>query len=286
MRWLSENGYCTAAFPVISERLRAQYSIEELSLRPFGILYEDLAINFDRMLRPVLETQITRRCTESIGAAFPPEDFFLDLEVGTRVQCLLTITALVEGSENITLDLRCKNPACRQEIEVEQSLSQLGHIKQQDGPIKVQMGNEEYFFRRPTGRDQLHWLSQSYDKESTEVLSMAERLAIEKMPEMPKEACSPDGENPVKAIGEALKSSDPLACFRLRVKCPECGQIDSHSMDLGAWALKKFRKEQDGLIDTIHTLAYRYHRTEEQIAQIPHWRRSRYLARIEKEEAR
>ncbi|OPY56299.1 MAG: hypothetical protein A4E49_00250 [Methanosaeta sp. PtaU1.Bin112] len=275
----------SAAFPEISQELLRRFSIGELCLRQFGTCYEDLAIDFELMPRPVLEIKLVSCCTMADNAAMPAEDFFLELDLATRIQCLLTIAVLGEDLKNPLIDLRCKNPDCRQEMEVELPLSGLWQRRMQDDAIKVLIGDDELAFRRPTGSDQLCWLSRSYQSQSAAMRAMAETLAIGGSSEV-RENLKDLDDDAILAIGKALKESDPLVSFDLHVRCPDCDRKDVHSLDLAEWSLKKLRQKQDSLIDAIHALAYRYHWTEEQIARIPHWRRSRYLSLIEKEEAR
>jgi len=288
MRQQPSRGHCSAAFPDIPQALIDRFSIGELSLRPFGICPEDLAIDFNLMPRPLLEAEVVSCCILSEGAVAPAEDFFLDLEVGTRIQCLIVIASLGEETGETTIDLRCLNQDCRQDMEIELSVSKLAQLQKkvaQNGSIKAILGSKELAFRRPTGRDQLYWLGRSFESSKDAAYAIAETLAVGGLPEDLRETEKLSGDW-LQEVSSALKASDPLSNFAIQVGCPDCGRVDLYSLDLGEWALGKLRQEQDRLIDAIHTIAYNYHWIEDRIAAIPLWRRSRYIAKIEKEEAK
>jgi hypothetical protein len=289
VRGQSGNRCRSAKFPMISETLRDRFSVGEILLRSFGIFAEDREIDFDLTPRPMLETQIVRCCTQSKEMTPPKEDFFWELDVSTRIQCLLIIAALGEEAEQLIVDVQCQNQDCRQEMELEFSIEELARMQPKEdrsGLIRVRVGEDELVFRRPTGRDQLDWLSRSYANTKAAVKSMAKTLIVGDRSEALRVwemECLDDAS--MRAIGVALTAADPLVNFIVRTRCPDCGRDNTHSLDLGLLALGKLRGKQDRLLETIHALASRYHWTEDQILAIPLWRRSRFLAMIEKEKA-
>src|SRR5215207_4134617 len=93
-----------------------------LRLRPFGVDERDLSVDFAATARPLLVTEILALCTESDDRAAPPDrGFFWDLTVGKRTEALLAIAAGTTGP-CVSAVLRCPEPGCAQELELELSL--------------------------------------------------------------------------------------------------------------------------------------------------------------------
>lgn len=281
------NGLAVAPFPEVPRSVRERFAAEPLSLRPFGISAEDREVDFTETPRPVVETQILWRCTQNGGGERPPEDFFWELEIGKRTQCLLIIAALSEKVQVLTIELRCSNPECGQELEFDFSLEELMKLHPDDTMekgIAVKIGADEFVFRRPLGRDQLDWLNRSFSDAETAARVMAETLSVgDRKPQWESRGF---GEDRMQAVNAAIAASDPLVGFQLRIECPDCGREDVHVPDLGALALGRLQGAQNRLLETIHALASRYHWTEEQILAIPPWRRSRYLSLMAREDGR
>ena len=278
----------TLPFPEYPVELQEKFSLGDLWLRSFGFFAADLEIDFTLAPRPLQETQILRSCTIDQSGSHPAADFFWDLEVGKRTQCLLIIAALSGQAEQLTLELRCPNLKCRQELEIEFSLAELVNLQSggsQHEVIEVMVGTENLSFRKPTGKDQLEWLSRSFSDARTAVQAMADTLMSGSYSETPWRAGNL-ADAWIQDIGEVLAASDPLVNFKVRVRCPDCGSNEMHSLDLGALALDRLRSAQNRLLETIHSLARHYHWTEKEILEIPPWRRARYLALIEKEKVR
>ncbi|HBL57096.1 MAG TPA: hypothetical protein DDZ80_00510 [Cyanobacteria bacterium UBA8803] len=88
----------------------------------------------------------------------------------------------------------------------------------------------------------------------------------------------------LQRLNQVMEDLDPLVNFSLQVICPYCGTENLQDFDLGAWALQQLEQAQQQLLITVHRLASYYHWSEAEIFAIPPWRRSRYLALIEREE--
>ena len=272
--------YLTAPFPELPEKPQA---VEHLFLRPFGVLAKDRDVNFHQAYRPDLETQILQCCTCTHQSPPPTPDFFWNLDISTRTACLLLIAALGEGTEDLTLDLRCRQPDCREEMEVELTQGDLASLLQptsQSEPIQVRLSEHTFGLRRPTGADQLAWLNQSFADEFTAIRTMVQQL-------LPEEQWLPfqqiGGMNWLPAVNQVMEKMDPLVSFKLQVQCPGCGTKAVHGVDLGEIALQKLNRAQDQLLKTVHRLASHFHWTEEVILDLPLWRRERYLQFIKRE---
>jgi hypothetical protein len=274
-----------APFPPIGAGAPREYPIEGLTLRSFGWQAEDREVDFGAP-RPLLETQILRCCAQDAAGRSIAEDFFLSLEVGERTHCLLIIAALDAPDTSLDIDLRCPHPACGEHMEISPTLRDIAGLREADDTsslIRVQVSGESLSLRRPTGRDQLTWLSRSYSDEGSAERIMAQTLMADNGQDLLGEAANDDW---LDLVSEALAAADPLVNFTIRTPCPSCGAEAAHHLDLGALALQRLQAAQGRLLAAIHTLAARYHWSEEQIMALPSWRRSYYLTLIEREGSR
>lgn len=283
-------------FPQISEAIKRQFSLNQLSLRSFGVLAEDREINFNQPLRPYLEVQILEHCTRDSNDVTPDRNFFWSLELGTRIECLLAIAcgsaqgaiATIADRSEFTIPLRCLNPNCKEPIEIDFSMEELSSLQAQtefDTLAEIQVGDKQFPIRKPTGWDQLNWLEQSFADEQSAIRVMLQTL----LPQEQRSKFDPAaiaGEDWVQDFNRAMEDIDPLVNFTVRVNCPNCGVQDTHSIDLGEFSLQRLRNAQKQLLETIHRLASRYHWNEQEISALPAWRRDYYLALIDREENR
>jgi hypothetical protein len=278
-------------FPQISEAIKHQFSLGDLSLRRFGILAQDCEINFNQPLRPYLEVQILECCTCNSNNITPDRDFFWSLELGTRIECLLAIAcgsaqgaiATIPDRSEFTIPLRCLNPDCKEPIEIDFSMEELSSLQaQKESDIVTEIGGKRFSIRKPTGFDQLHWLKQSFPDEKSAVQTMLQTLLTEEQ-RATFDPAALAGENWVQVFNQAMEDIDPLVNFKVRVNCPYCGFQDTHPIDLGEFSLQRLRNAQKQLLETIHRLASRYHWSEQEISALPAWRRDYYLALIDRE---
>lgn len=280
MSWLERHRY-SVPFPQNPDSIRAKYSINGLSLRPFGIFEDDLEVDFNQKIRPHLVTQILGCCTRDKNGKTPDQTFFWDLTIGKRVEGLLTIATLGDSSD-WPVHLRCLNEACRQQMEIEISVEELASLQHRtDDPFIIRVGDESLTLRKPTGGDQLKWLKTSFTDEDAAVKAMIQTLVLDNEKASLQECPMPDVW--VQTINRTMEEFDPLVNFSLLVYCPYCEKENEYEIDLEELSLRKLHKSQLYLLKTLHRLAIHYHWSEQQIFSIPPWRRSHYLALIEKE---
>jgi hypothetical protein len=242
----------------------------DLMFRRFGIYESDLNIDFSTLPRPFLVTEILDCCTRDALGRPVDRNFFWDLTVGTRTECLLRLAAT---DDEIPLALRCPNSACGRELEIELTVAEISELQQQafkDEPIFV---TAELKLRRPTGNDQLAWLGQSFDGESEALQQMLCTLVVEGVP----------SHESLEEIGRVMEEHDPLVNFTVRVQCPDCEQESVCEIDLEELSLNRLRQAQFRLFAAVHRLAAHYHWSEEEIFKVPHWRRDYYLSLLERE---
>src|SRR4026207_251866 len=98
-------------FPRLPEAVKHKHSISEVALRRFGIYESDLNIDFSATPPPFLVTSILDCCTRDARGRAVDRNFFWDLTVGTRTECLLRLIVTGDQAE-IPLSLRCPKSAC------------------------------------------------------------------------------------------------------------------------------------------------------------------------------
>ena len=284
MLWLGQQSY-SAPFPRIPESIRAKHSISDLSIRPFGIFEKDLEISFNKeRSRPYLATKILQCCTLDNYGDPPEKDFFLDLTVGKRNECLLTLATL-GGSSLLNFSTPCLNRACNQEMEIEISVDELVTLQHQyddSDSFIIRVGDHSMIVRKPKGYDQLEWLKNSYADEDEAIKEMINTL-LSRNEKLVKDRNLLFSEEWVQIINDSMDEFDPLVNFNFMVYCPYCGNEGRYDVDLEKVSLQRLKDAQIHLIESIHHLAKYYHWSEEQFFSIPPWRRSHYLALIENE---
>ena len=256
----------------------------ELSLRPFGWLAEDLAIDFQQTRRPHLETQILECCISNQEGTKLNPGFFWNWEIGKRTEYLLVLATLPNNSQ-FSVNLYCSNPECQKQMEIELPLSALIHLQHQSElkKPKISWENENFSLRKPTGNDQLAWLEQSFGDESSAIMAMVQTLLPAEQQSAFQQGYSED-KDWIVMLNRVMEESDPLVNFSFQMNCPYCHSQNLQDFDLGVWALKQLYKAQQQLLVTIHRLARHYHWSESEIFAIPPWRRARYLELINREE--
>ena len=264
------------SFPILPEWSKAAYAIDDLALKPFGYYESDMRVDFNHPLRPLLVTDILECSTRRTSGEEVPSEFFWQLPVGKRIECLLTL-ATADTDHEISSTFRCLNDECGLELEVELSAAEV--VSQQNEAYKterisVPLANGAVALRRPTANDQREWLKTQFANEASALRSMIHTLLIADTDATANEL--------VPAVESALEEHDPLVNFNLTVKCSSCGTESLVEIDLEELSLQRLRQAQLRLFATVHTLAANYHWSEPQIFRVPYWRRVRYLRLIEK----
>jgi predicted nucleic-acid-binding protein len=266
--------------------IQGKLPIKGLYFRDFGWCANDLQADFDQADRPELVTQILAGCALNQDGVSPSADRFWEASVGKRVQCLLTIA--LSGQMQALCCVQCTAQGCGESMEIDMDLAEIGELQQEADAINcimIETQNRKIKLRKPSGIDQRRWLKQSYRTEQEVVASIIETLVCDD--ETRKQARADlITDDMVHAVNKAMKTADPLIDMVFSVCCPNCGRQGSYSFDLEEYALKKLKKAQMNLIQTIHGLARHYKWTESEILAIPPRRRSQYLTLIERGDRR
>jgi|APLak6261667961_1056064.scaffolds.fasta_scaffold05560_2 hypothetical protein len=252
----------------------------------FGQCEQDLAVDFGQLL-PLVTSEVLEACEALNKGCAGGRDFFWNLPVGKRIECLLKVTNWGRGG-NIELNFACQNPGCKQALEIVLPVQELVELQSRTDGIDylpfLYEGNR-FVLRRPTGKDQLAWLAEGLADERQSVLAIARRLLL-----ADKDGQEPDftalGEDWIESAEKVLEEFDPLLGFRVDTVCPDCGVENRFEVDMEALCLQRLQRAQMDLLETVHTLAKHYHWSETQIFSVPAWRRAHYLRLIAKEDQR
>jgi uncharacterized protein (UPF0212 family) len=84
----------------------------------------------------------------------------------------------------------------------------------------------------------------------------------------------------VEAAGEALEAADPLACTRIQLECPACGESWSSVFDVSAYLWEELESWAKSLLGEVHLIASAYGWQEADILALSPRRRREYLEMI------
>lgn len=260
-------------------------------IRPFGQNAADIDVDFQQPCRPLLVTQVLQYCTQKENGEEIAGGFFQDLPVGKRIEALLAIAALTARGTieppGLLLQLHCLKETCNELMEIiitneEILAAQPNEPGDETGIYPIPINGKKYFFRKPTGRDQLRWLKSNFPDEHAAAETIMRTLWVQP-DENKSEPGPPFTGEWMEAVNEGMKTIDPLVHFELTVQCPVCNSQNHYVPDLERLLIEKLHKVQSGLLHTIHRLASHYHWSEQQILAISPHRRAYYLALVEKE---
>lgn len=269
----------TVDFPSLPAPLAEKYPVENLRFRAFGTEKEDLAVDFSETDLPFLVSQVLSQCVIG-GTENLPKQFFWDLSVGKRLECLLRLAA---GAEKKAFSFPFGCGSCGEQLALELTLADIAELQSgadQSETFAVERKGKKFVFRKPLGRDQKDWQNQNFDDEKTVMRTIFSSLQIsgEQRADLSDEILQP--------VEEAFDEADPLVNFNCRADCFECGAANQFQTDLLAFALGELRRRQWSLLYAVHRLASHYHWSESEIFAVPHWRRQQYLSLITDRKAR
>lgn len=230
----------------------------------------DLDIDFASRNRPALVTRVLAICAEPPVGDDGLEEIWR-LSLAARVGGLLVVHAATTGADELPLVLMCPHQDCGEGMAVVLPMTALLALAQEaeeTSEIKVTIeGNRELRLRRPCGTDQRMWRQVKYEDAADAQTTVLDSLVIG------ASLALEDRET----VSEALAAFDPLSCFELEVRCPECARQSSVPVDLEAALLTTLSRAQGRIIADVDRLARRYGWSEADIAALPEWRRRRYL---------
>jgi hypothetical protein len=226
-----------------------------------------LDLDFAQPDRPGLVSAILSVCAP-VGLN-PPQIWGMSL--AERIGALLSVWAATQPFPTDHLDLvfRCPAPGCQSDLEVAVPLSALQSMADEARNTPQMDVEDGLTLRRPTGVDQRNWCAAKPRDVQATILS---DLIVAGQP-------TPDLD-----LDAALAEFDPLTCFSLSTRCPDCATESNLPVDLEAHVLGLLRSAQTRLFAQVDTLARRYGWTDTQIMAMPEARRARYIAIAKPEE--
>jgi len=270
-------------FPPLPETVRARYGVGpgDLALRSFGVRERDLHVDFARGPRPLVVTEVIACCTSTARDVAVDPELIWQLPIGRRVECLLALLPPGPAS-NIDVSFRC-GAGCAEESEIGISIDELTELQSRayaSEHVAVPLESRApVALRRPTGRDQLAWLSASPPDEAAAIRAMLETLIVGDDDRRAIDDWLSDAM--LDRIGESMDEHDPLVGVTIGAVCPTCGATNNVAIDVEELALQRLYEAQVALLSSVHRLATHYHWTEQDIFATPHWRRQHYLQLIE-----
>lgn len=257
--------------PEFPQRYASGFSTRRgVALRRFGIVEDDLRVDFGAANRAALATHLLNVCTVDPDGVLP-ENFFLELSVGKRIECLLVL-ALGGADDALRFPFKCGS--CAEELEFELTLAELAELQGEADEIEivdVELGGRKIRVEKFSGLDQQMLSASVFRDELHAATEMISKRVVEPA------AFGRLGSREIEVVEAAMEDADPLVNFSCSIECGECGQPNDHEIDLFETALDMLGRAQRRLILSVHRLALHYHWSEREIFAVPEWRRRQYL---------
>jgi hypothetical protein len=244
-----------------------------VGFRRFGIVEDDLRVDFAAVNRAALATQLLEICAVDRDRVLS-ENFFRKLSVGKRIECLLVLAL---GGSGDNLRFPCKCSGCGEDLELELTLNEIAAFQSEADQVEVvsvDLGGRRFEFQKLSGRDHESIGESAFSDDFEAATDIIARLAVD------ADAAERIAPRDVEVIEAAMEEADPLVNFTCRIDCGECGEGNDHDLDLFETALDMLRRAQLRLVLSVHRLASKYHWSEQEIFAVSEWRRQQYLELI------
>ena len=223
----------------------------------------DLDLNLDLPAsdRPLAVTAVLAACAEPS----PGDEAIWALTLAARVGGLLGVWSEGAAADALELRLFCTVEGCGADLEVALPVPALMDLAREAeaAPVLKEGG---LTLRRPTGADQRLWRGgPAGDPEEAILASLVSGAPV------PDEAWARE------ALADKLAEFDPLPCFAVTLRCPDCDTESTLPVDLEAELLARLARVQERLFTEVDTLAHRYGWSDDVILAMPARRRARYL---------
>jgi hypothetical protein len=194
--------------------------------------------------------------------------------IGDRHYLMLRLAALIDGER---LWLRPECTSCGSLFDLGLDRLSLPVKKAKDGfPFfSVHVRDKELNVRVPNGRDQEYIVSSD---DSTAVRDLLKKciVSVSGQPST-DEYISGLSDADIKTISRAMEEVAPAVTTGLPTSCPECQSEQTVYLD----PYEMTGTRLSSLYQEVHTLAYNYHWSEQEILALPHERRQMYLRLID-----
>lgn len=247
--------------------------------RAFASEAGDLDIDFAGSSRVALVTALLARCVRDTNDDTVPKQVLQHWSVAERLQGLLAIASASAGPVSHAI-ATCTHVGCGSQVELE--LGNQGFARAAVAHVDWRAPDDTVVrLRLPTGDDLDAWQHQATST-GLEDAWWVRRLVVDIDGQHPSPDWMPQA-TWLAPIAAALEEADPLTNLVLDVDCPFCGRGVAIDVDLEFLLIERLGACQRSLTEDVHRLASLYHWCESDIADLPVWRRRRYLARIQAE---
>src|SRR5687768_17222386 len=104
-----------------------------VGFRRFGIVEDDLRVDFASINRAALATRLLDICAVDRDRVLP-ENFFRELSIGKRIECLLVL-ALGGAGDTLRFPFKCSG--CSEELELELTLDEIAAFQNEADQVEV-----------------------------------------------------------------------------------------------------------------------------------------------------
>ena len=216
------------------------------------------------------------RCLRLLAAGRPEcgTEALLDLSLGARDLQLFELRELLFGSDIEGVG-RC--PRCEERFEVSFSLDDIRAPARTDGPdlIEFEVGAYKVACRPLSSRD-LRNIDRSANVEEAQKTLFASCLVRLEHAGEPLSA----GDAPrevVEAVERAIERLDAQANVELLIDCEDCGHSWAAPFDIASYLWSEIDTRARRTLRDVHSLAYAYGWSEQEILALSDQRRRHYL---------
>lgn len=225
-------------------------------------------------VRPAVRHALLAGCVDRIGGSVAPAAAALaSLTRGDADQLAFGLRRAVLG-DRLALVLRCANPACREQADVDLAVDDL--LADDTGPepewFTVELPDAEPVrLRAPTGEDDEALAGRSGPRAARTAALLARLLGCTEE----EWTARPGAQRAAVLLALAELPAGPVR--DLQVPCPACGALMEATLDPLVLLARELRAGGDRLLLETHCLAYHYGWSEEEILGLPRTRRWGYL---------
>lgn len=202
------------------------------------------------------------------------------LPIGDRDRCLLDLRRRFFGDE-LVCEAECRE--CGQRVEIAARVSQLLGADPEDltrSMTTVEIGGLEVELRPADSRD----LAAAAVAGSVEQArrTLLDRCVIRVAGRDAETSPSQLSDEIVAEIADVLSEIDPQANTELELECPRCRGAWQQSFDIGEFLWREVERSARRLLRDVHTLAWAYGWSEDEILGLSDARRGFYLEQVER----
>jgi hypothetical protein len=258
----------------------------EFHLRPVGTEDELFLLDTAGIIPPgERATILLTRCLVD-GADVTPV-----LTIGDREALLLHLRRITLG-EKLECIVLCPADGCGERLEMPLQVDDLlvppCVEARREFEIALDFTSAHYnvTFRLPTTGDLARISTEGRATSERGAIEVLERCVLLATRDYAPAAVSDLPAEVHAAVAAQMTERDPQAELELDLQCPACGLAFSIVFDAGTFFLQELDERASRLPYEVHTLAWHYHWSEQDILKMPASRRTRYLDLVAGEVAR